>query len=403
MLEDYIFSDSLRYEQHTLIKQTQDEPICIKGVLGAALASAMIVDTDEGNRRNIMLDTDEDLSAWMDRYEREVRRDGWGLLQEETNLLSEAYIQLEMESLTPDSLCSNNRLLNLAMHITVAYMERLVLDTYKEHIWEVVKWHNPFGQWLLDAAFVETKRQRFLQLDWTSASEVAALANEDETNLPYPTFVFENELPADIMARYFKQMWASFQLQIRAIPGANPKSQKHKNCFLAQEIECTDFADFIDTFDEQNQALWHQWMSDWQTFITAKLKPERPVRFWENGLSEERQEQFLDYLKLQERQPMRYKCLSIAVYSLRYLGYVRRACSVKDMAKWLSEHLANDYSSKNNYMQFKRAFEQRGRYTEEVQNEIANLASFGVYKFNGTQPAEQEESYLPSLSSTDLT
>lgn len=391
MLEDYIFSDALRYEQHTLIKQTPDASIHIKGVLGAALASAMLVDTEEGNRRNIALDTDEDVSAWMDRYEREVRRDGWGLLQEETNLLSEAYIQLEMEALTPDALCRNNRLLELAMHLTVTYMKHLVFEAYEKHIWEVVKWRNPFTQWLLDAAFVETKRQRFLQLDWTNAAEVATLANEDEKSLLHPTFVFENELPADIMSRYFKQMWTSYQSQIRAIPGANPKSQKHKNAFLAEETECADFADFIETFNEQNQALWQQWMTDWQTFITAKLKPQRPIRFWVNGLSEEQQEQFLDYLKSQERQPMRYKCLSIAVYSLRYLGYVRRACSVKDMAKWLSEHLANDYTSKNNYLQFKRAFEQRGRYTEEVQDEITLLASLGVYKFNADQPEQEED------------
>ena len=76
MLEDIILSDSLRYEAHTLIADIpSDDPIRIQGAFGAAILCALLVDTEEGNRRTIAIDSDEDKTEWIKRYEREVRRD----------------------------------------------------------------------------------------------------------------------------------------------------------------------------------------------------------------------------------------------------------------------------------------------------------------------------------------
>ena len=86
MLEDIILSDSLRYESHALIYGT-DDPIRIEGAFGAALLCALLVDTEEGNRRAIAIDSDEDKLEWIKRYEREVRRDEWGLLPVEVDML----------------------------------------------------------------------------------------------------------------------------------------------------------------------------------------------------------------------------------------------------------------------------------------------------------------------------
>ena len=58
MLEDFIFSDRLRYEQHAFILDLPDDTsLRLEGVLGAALLSAKFVDTDEGNRRGIAIDS----------------------------------------------------------------------------------------------------------------------------------------------------------------------------------------------------------------------------------------------------------------------------------------------------------------------------------------------------------
>lgn len=55
MLEDYIINEQIRYENHYLkVAQTEVE-IC--GVAGAALLSALIVDTEEGIRRSIAIDS----------------------------------------------------------------------------------------------------------------------------------------------------------------------------------------------------------------------------------------------------------------------------------------------------------------------------------------------------------
>lgn len=78
---------------------------------------------------------------------------------------------------------------------------------------------------------------------------------------------------------------------------------------------------------------------------------------------------------------LRYKCLAIAIYSLRYLGYVRRACSPKDMCRWLTDHLSYDYSTSNNAMQLRRAFKPLGRYTPVIDDELAVLRKKGIISF----------------------
>ena len=76
MLEDYRFSEDMAYTSHRLMVRSKD--IEIGGVLGAALVSALLVDTDEGNR-------DQFRQAWneLSRYHEDVRY----FVQELQNLL----------------------------------------------------------------------------------------------------------------------------------------------------------------------------------------------------------------------------------------------------------------------------------------------------------------------------
>ncbi|MBQ5542428.1 MAG: hypothetical protein IIU06_05120, partial [Erysipelotrichales bacterium] len=175
-------------------------PIEMGGILAAALFCAFIIDTDEGDRRELALDTDEQREAWFKAYEREVRREDWGYLSAEIAQLRDNYVQLAVDSITLHDICPNNRLLELAMELTVTYMQHLVLKIYRDHIWEVMPWEMPFPQWLIDAARVETRRQRYLQTDWTDAPIVIQLADmPDETEAP--TFFFEGEKASDIPLR----------------------------------------------------------------------------------------------------------------------------------------------------------------------------------------------------------
>ena len=86
MLEDYRFSEDMSYASHRLVVASKD--IEIGGVLGAALVSALLVDTEEGNRRGITIDSEAEQMAWIKRYEREVRREEWSMLPVEVRLLS---------------------------------------------------------------------------------------------------------------------------------------------------------------------------------------------------------------------------------------------------------------------------------------------------------------------------
>ena len=120
LLEDYRFSEDMAYASHRLMVRSKD--IEIGGVLGAALLSALLVDTEEGNRRSIAIDSEAEQRQWIARYEREVRREGWGMLPVELHLLSEAYIVIATGDTGLEDICPNSLLLDLAMQLTVRYM-----------------------------------------------------------------------------------------------------------------------------------------------------------------------------------------------------------------------------------------------------------------------------------------
>ena len=376
MLEDYIINDRIRYEDHYLkVAQTDIE---IGGVTGAALLSALIVDTEEGTRRGIAIDSDAERMAWIKKYEREVRRDEWGLIGAELELLNEAYIGLVTSEVEWADICPNVRLSDLALQLATTYMHYLTVETFGNHIWEYEPWVEPFARWLLNAAEAETRRQQFLHTEWSDPVQVNALyeaiQREDET----PTFIFEGEDAEDIYKRYLTWRWTTYQAQIRELPGAQPRAAKHRNHLVEQETDWLFLKDEIDALNDDQRQLWAQWMLNWQKYITKHLKPEKPVLFWEKEVSEQQQKLPTQFLRIQEKKWDYFQCLSATIYALRQMGYVRRACSLRDITRWMTEQLTKDYTTKNNHDQFVRAWKELGRYTPEVKEFIKKLESIGI-------------------------
>ena len=383
MLEDYIIDDRIRYENHYLkVAQTEIE---IGGVAGAALLSALIVDTEEGTRRGIAIDSDAERMAWIAKYEREVRREEWGLLGAEVELLNNAYIDLATSEVEWGDICPNVRLSDLALQLVTTYMRYLTIETFRNHIWECCPWEAPFAQWLLNAAHTEPFRQQFLHTDWTDPAQVNALYEQlqrDDDQMNQPTFIFKGEDAEDIYKRYLTWVWTSYQAQIRELPGAQPRAARHRNFVVEQETNWLFLKDKIEALDEAQQQLWGEWMLNWQKYITRHLKPEKPVLFWEKEVSEKQQKQLTQYLRIQEKEWDYFHCLSAAIYALRQMGYVRRACSVRDITRWMTEELVKDYSTKNNHDQFVRAWKELGRYTPEVRDYVEHLKEYGVMPFS---------------------
>ena len=379
MLEDYIINELIRYEDHYLkVAQTEIE---IGGVAGAALLSALIVDTEEGTRRGIAIDSDAERMAWIKKYEREVRRDEWGLLGAEVELLNDAYIGLATSDVEWSDICPNVRLSDLALQLVTTYMRYLTMETFGNHIWECCPWDAPFAQWLLNAAEAETRRQQFLHTNWTDPAQVNALyegLQRDDDKNNEPTFIFEGEDAEDIYKRYLTWVWTTYQAQVRELPGAQPRAAKHRNYVVEQETDWLFLKDKTEALDEAQQQLLTQWMVNWQKYITRHLKPEKPVLFWEKEVSEHQQKQLTQYLRIQEKEWDYFKCLSAAIYALRQMGYVRRACSMRDITRWMSEQLVKDYSKKNNHDQFVRAWKELGRFTPEVREYVEKLKSYGI-------------------------
>lgn len=382
MLEDYIINELICYENHYLKVAGTD--VEIGGVAGAALLSALTVDTEEGTRRDIAIDSDAERMAWIKKYEREVRREEWGLLGAEVELLNNAYVDLATSEVEWEDICPNVRLLDLALQLATTYMHYLTVETFRNHIWECCPWDAPFAQWLLNAAQTETRRQQFLHTNWTDPAQVNALyeglqRNDDQTN--QPTFIFEGEDAEDIYKRYLTWVWTTYQAQIREIPGSQPRAARHRNFVVDQETDWTFLKDEIDDLDEDQQQVLAQWLSNWQKYITRHLKPEKPVLFWEKEVSEKQQKQLTQFLRIQEKEWDYFQCLSAAIYALRLLGYVRRACSVRDITRWMSEQLVKDYTKKNNHDQFVRAWKELGRYSPEVKEYVEELESLGITHF----------------------
>ena len=377
MLEDYQINEQLRYENHYL--KVEDRDVQIGGVLGAALLCALSVDTEEGNRRGIAIRSAAEKRVWIETYEREVLRDEWGLLSREVELLSEAYIELVTSKIELTDICPNIRILDLALDLMVFYMRYLTREIYKDHIWEFKPWEAPFASWLLDAARAETRRQRYLKMDWTDAALVTELAEQPDEQ-EEPTFFFEGESAADIQKRYLKWVWTEYQLMIREMPGVQPRAAKHRNYVAEQETDWLFLKNEIDALTEEQQLLWAQWMLDWTKYVNKQLRPEKPVLFWEQAVSEKCQQQLIGFLQVQEKKWDYFKCLSASIYALRQLGYVRRACSVRDITRWMSEHLIRDYTTKNNHDQFVRAWKELSRYTEEVKHFVKVLETCGIKK-----------------------
>lgn len=386
LLDNYTIDARTRYESHRLIYMPEnDEPIEFGGILGTAILAALIVDTDEGDARSIALDTDAERAEFFARYEREVLRDDWGYLSAEINQLRDNYVQIATGENSLSDICPNNRLLNLAMELTVAYMQHLVLKIFREHIWEVMPWKTPFPQWLIDAARVETRRQRYLTTDWTDAPIVIQLADmPDETEVP--TFFFEGEKAIDIMERYLQWLSDEFVAMKQEIPGAKITSADRKYIF-SQETDWAFLSDEIGQLSPTEQKEWNRWQNEWAKFLTERLLPKKEIRFWADDVPEEVQEHLLYRLQIMEQHPAHFRDLTTSVYAMRQLGYIRRKCSDKDMRQWLSEHLKLDYTERNNASQFRRAMNEHGRHTPEVRDEVLALEAIGYFRFQA--PSEE--------------
>lgn len=385
LLDDYIFSDSLRYEGHKLIYRPQSgEPVVLGGILGAALLCARLLNTEEQTERGLILDEALEYDSFITRYEQEVIADDWGYIDAELEQLDLAYLDLfSNEQMTIETICPNKRQLSIAMDIVSTYMRRVAVELYKAHIYELVPWQMPFAQWLFNAAYAEPRRQRFLQMDWTEPALVHDLACYMDSDTPdEPLVYFESEEAADILARYWDWLWNFAQKDAAIFPDANVRMAEYKESILRHETDWDFIKPEMKDFPQEQINLFRKWMNQWTDFVKSQIEPKKEITFWTKEVTEEQQEALLDYIKIQERQPQRYKCLAVGVYSLRQLGYITYNIAPSSIAKWLSERLQNDYSSKTGLYQFRRAWNELRRFHPAVQDEVAHLAELGVKSIN---------------------
>ena len=281
LLDDYIFDERLRYEGHKLIYLPEgDEPIVLGGILGAAILGVRLLNTDEADKRGILLSEALRYKPFLDQYDREVIADDWGYIEAELEQLDLAYLELfSSEQVLIETICPNKRQLSIAMDVVATYMRRIAIEEYGAHIYERVPWKMPFAQWLFDAARIEPRRQRFLQIDWTDPALVHELACYMEKGEPdKQTFFFEGEEAADIMARYWDWLWHYAQKDAAIFPDSNVVMAQYKQTIRETEIDWDFIKPEMKDFDPEQINLCRKWMSQWTDFVKDKIEPPVSTR-----------------------------------------------------------------------------------------------------------------------------
>ena len=285
LLDDYKWDETLRYEGHRLFYLPADgEEMMMGGIMGAAILCALLVDTDEGDARGIAIDRAEQRNEFFERYEREVRRENGGLFNTEVDALSQAYLELTDSENVLMRICRNDRLFDLAVGLMMDYMQRLVREQVYDHIYEAVPWRMPFAQWLLDAGYVETRRQQLLAIDWLDAAQVYALAEELKTtnanaNADTPTFCFEGESAEHILDSYFYWLWKQVQAEAAMLPDAKEQLAQLKPYVLKQETDWDFIQQEIKHLAPEHINMFRRWMREWTDFITRKMSDEPQASF----------------------------------------------------------------------------------------------------------------------------
>jgi hypothetical protein len=280
LLDNYIFSPSLRYEEHKLIYTPENEgPIEFGGMLAASVLCALLSVTDEGETRGIVLDTPEGRNDFFKRYEKEVIADNGGLFTTEVQMLSEAYLEFTGEEGLLLQLCRNDRILDLAVGLTVEYMERLVRERVMEHIYDVAPWTEPFAQWLFNAGYVEARRQYLLSINWTDAPAVYALAEELQKEPSWiasnqsPLFVFDDLSAEQVLNGYWNWLWETVQQEANRYPDAKKRLIEYKQLILQHETNYDDLKPEMKDFTTDQINLFRSWMNQWIDFLQTQIEP----------------------------------------------------------------------------------------------------------------------------------
>ena len=278
LLDDSVFNEQLTYKAHALHYQLDDgSEIIIGGIMGAAVLAALLVDTDEGDARGIAIHGQAERNAFFDRYEREVLRDNGGLFNTEVEALSQVYIEMTGTEDVLLRICGNDRLFDLAFGLAMDYMQRLVREQVRDHIYDLVTWRTPFAQWLYDAGVVEERRQRLLSVNWSDAAEVYALAQElanpdsSDSKEPTPLFVFAGETAKDIMARYYQWLEQQIHAQAAMLPDAQVELAQFKAYALEQETDYNFLQLELSQLAPEHNKLFRKWMVEWTDFVTQQM------------------------------------------------------------------------------------------------------------------------------------
>lgn len=296
LLNDYIFDNHLRYQEHQLIFTGDKQPVMFRGFWAASVVAALLSISEEGEIRDINIDSDEGRKDFFRRYEKEVLADNGGLFNTEVQALSDAYLECADDADLLLRICRNERLLDLALGLTIEYMQHLVKELVCDFIYELHPWHEPFAQWLFDAAFIETKRQQLLNINWTDPAEVFALTEEMNSlqsasyNLQSeePTFVFNGLSAEQILNGYWNWLSNTAKKEADLFPDSKVHMAQIKKAILENERDYDFLKPEMKDFTPEQLNIFRAWMNQWTALLEQKIQSDTPKK------NDIRQELFLD-------------------------------------------------------------------------------------------------------------
>ena len=296
LLDDYIFDEHLRYEGHKLVYSRDGEVYIFSGMTAAAVLATLLSVSDEGEKRGLVLDTPKGRKDFFVRYEKEVIIDNGGLFETEVQALSETYMEINGEVSILAQICRNDRLFDLAFGLVMDYMQYLVREKVREHIYDFYPYEGPFALWLLNAGYKETYRQRLLSIDWTDIPGVCAFAQElsaDPSSLASnPTFCFVGLSFDQLLHGYWEWLWTSAQEDAAQYPDATVRLAEYKQEILDSELNYDDLKPEMKDLKPDQLNLFRSWMNQWTDFVQKQIEP--PVNTRKKDI---RQELLLDNIQ----------------------------------------------------------------------------------------------------------
>lgn len=326
------------------------------GFATAALVAVWMLGTDEAIQRGLTsLDTPEDRTRLMDRYEAETFREDGGLLILEIEALywwlwhiangnenenEEAILMLGVRQLSLWSTLINEYMTRLVNRWADAVLtaEDTIVDS------------NTYLDFLLSQLAAYSRIQRMRQICWCDRDSVEDFWALSESE---PGWITEHinlrdiitHLPAEVDEKSLMERYFALRQSEHALRLLKPTATE----WYAAEQKPLDKEPLSYLSTEQQTELNDQ-HKRWLRYLSKKLNlvlTSQMPSIWTEKVSDQLEEKLIAYLTIQEGTRAWARNLRAALFAMQQMHWVKSDLTVAEFRRWASKYLQRDYATEN--------------------------------------------------------